>query len=147
MRNKQPILERFQGLYRVCEETGCHLWKCPTKSGYAQFSVRKGVSAWGHRWIWQYVHGEIPSTLKVRHTCGQHNCVNVEHLTIKVKRATIPASARKQSTNRILSIDKAQAIRSKRTAGSPMKDLALEFNVDISMVSLVVNNKRWPVAS
>lgn len=60
--------------------SGCLEWigtRYP--NGYGEISVG-GKKVLAHRYAWQRVHGEIPPSADIDHTCWNKACVNVEHL-------------------------------------------------------------------
>ena len=62
-------------------ETECKPWHLPgrTEKGYGQKGW-KGKTWKAHRWVWTQEVGPIPDGLHVLHHCGNHECVNVDHL-------------------------------------------------------------------
>lgn len=85
-RNKQPI-ERFCQKIVINDENDCWEWiAAKSHIGYGQFaptSRRKGgVLTSPHRFIWEYLHGEIPSSQEVDHQCRNRACTNPNHLRL-----------------------------------------------------------------
>lgn len=70
---------------------GCRLWTSKLdRNNYGHFTYRsegRNVTALVHRLIWQIERGPIPRGLVIHHTCGAHNCVNLDHLELLTGRA------------------------------------------------------------
>jgi hypothetical protein len=63
----------------------CHVWDgYVNQRGYPVRMVnQKRVCV--HREVYQLVHGPLPFTLAVHHTCENKRCVNVEHMLAVTK--------------------------------------------------------------
>ena len=58
----------------------CWTWEHDRfKGGYSRFFDGKR-QVYGHRWIYTFVHGEIPAGLQIDHLCRNRACVNPDHL-------------------------------------------------------------------
>jgi len=77
-RNDTPDSQRFLSKTEP-SESGCWLWRNPTKLGYGQF-WSGGTNHIAHRWSYQHFVGPIPAGLVILHTCGNSACVNPDHL-------------------------------------------------------------------
>ena len=72
---------RFAKYVAPPDENGCTLWTGNTNGQYGLFhSQGKGMAA--HRRAYMFKHGNIDSSLVVRHKCDVRLCVNVEHLEL-----------------------------------------------------------------
>lgn len=61
--------------------TGCLLWTGKTtREGYGQFCWR-GVKFLAHRAAFSLVHGDLPSSLDLHHSCEQPSCLRERHLS------------------------------------------------------------------
>ena len=43
----------------------------------------------GHRWVMQFIHGPIPSSMQVDHLCSVRHCVRPEHLVIVTQQVNL----------------------------------------------------------
>lgn len=62
----------------VIDDGGCHLWQGALVNGYAQIAVA-GKTMRAHRALYEELHGPLPSSVAVHHTCGTRRCLNPEH--------------------------------------------------------------------
>jgi hypothetical protein len=75
-------LIRFLSMVRVCERTGCWLWRGhKDKKGYGQFKFR-GRAVWAHRLSYANFRHKLRSSKEVDHRsrCKNPSCVNPDHL-------------------------------------------------------------------
>jgi hypothetical protein len=76
-------------LRRFCSDEVERFWArtIPGMDGHVywdagrQFRRNDGKTRRPVRWVWEHVHGPLPMTTDVWTTCGEPNCVAVEHLT------------------------------------------------------------------
>lgn len=117
----------------------CVEWhKSCQPSGYGQ-TFRDGRVVYAHRVAYEDAHGPIPDGLTVHHTCGRRNCVNVEHLVL-LERAE--HSGRLGGHGKLTRGD-AERLRQRRREGLLHRELAEEFGVSRSLVSMILAGKRW----
>jgi len=58
----------------------CWMWTASTnRLGYGRFKIEYKTRA-AHRWVYEFMHGEIPGDLVIDHLCGNKGCVNPFHL-------------------------------------------------------------------
>ena len=64
-----------------------------TRSGYGNFTVRKGLWAPAHRVSYEFIHGPIPPStterLTLDHLCRNRGCVNPSHLELVTNKENI----------------------------------------------------------
>ncbi len=77
--------ERFWA--KVHRTETCWLWTGAEKSdGYGNFRVDSARTIGAHRWAWEHLVGAIPDGLVLIHECGNHACVNPDHLRLGDRR-------------------------------------------------------------
>ena len=60
---------------------GCWLWlRSRDRDGYGHFAYKGRDSMGAHLVAYELVHGQCPPGLRAHHLCGNHGCVNPDHL-------------------------------------------------------------------
>ena len=78
MVRKTPI-QRFLEKIKIVK-SGCWEWMSAiTPLGYSRIHYNKKPT-YAHRFIYEYYHGEINSSLTIDHLCRNRACVNPKHL-------------------------------------------------------------------
>jgi len=80
------IIDRFWS--KVVRTETCWLWTgCATEKGYGQFEISardskdgKRHNAKAHRFIYEYLYGEVDESTLVCHACDVPRCVRPDHL-------------------------------------------------------------------
>jgi hypothetical protein len=156
-----PTLSQIKGRCKVDPRTECWEWaNCTQANGYGRLTVQRRVW-YAHRYVYQLVHGELPSGRDICHECDNRCCCNPDHLFSGTRlmnmrdckrkgrmskgeqhsRATT-ASARSRRTTK-LSIEKAREIRKLASDGIRTQDIANAYDTAISNVRLILCNKAW----
>ena len=84
-------LERF--FNKVNTQGNCWLWQgAHHNSGYGVFNSGSRLMG-SHRWLYEFIHGQIPQPLELDHLCRTPACVRPSHLeavshSLNVKRGT-----------------------------------------------------------
>lgn len=140
----------FDSYYTV-NDNGCWIWNkvCVGDDGYGVYSVRRRRYL-AHRYSYERTYGPIPDGVHMDHichdpktcsggsSCPHRACVNPDHLAI-----TTHASNCRRGVLAKLDLAKAREIRIRRAAGELGIDLAREFGVRPTTISMVVRNQTW----
>jgi hypothetical protein len=145
--------DRFIQKYVPEPNTGCWLWTgYVDRHGYGQFKGAKQGSA--HRWSYEYHAGPIPEGLQLDHLCRVRSCVNPAHLEpvtcrVNVSRGLVQGNSwacgqtrtRGQQNGRAKLTDaEVLAIRADMRR---QFDIATEYGIDQTTVSLIKANRLW----
>lgn len=142
MATKKSPLERFWKRVNVIEDDdSCWEWQgaCSPK-GYGNFGLgnRKWMST--HRFSYSIHYGPIPAGKMVCHTCDNPKCVRPKHLFLSNAqgnaddKVTKGRAAIKLTEQQVLSI---------RVASGTQQEIADQFGIDQTMVSLIKRKKSW----
>lgn len=64
-------------------ENGCWEWQgCVDSGGYGCFLAGDGKTTGAHRYSWLLSGKSLPRNLPLSHRCGNHKCVNPDHLEL-----------------------------------------------------------------
>ncbi|MEK6884344.1 MAG: HNH endonuclease signature motif containing protein [Nanoarchaeota archaeon] len=146
---KQRLLKRIEKV-----KSGCWIWKrSKTDVGYGHLTF-DGIYYSAHRFSYIIYKGEIPKGLFVLHKCDNRLCVNPKHLFvgnqsdnmkdcyIKNRHARISVLGQEAWNSKLKDKDVVK-IKKLYKMGLIQKKIAEMFNVDRSLISRVINNKRW----
>jgi hypothetical protein len=150
---------------KVAKGDGCWLWTgALAVGGYGRFSLSGDCRVLAHRMAWELTHGPIPDGLDVLHSCDANyppgditnrRCCNPAHLGLgnqaennahmfRTGRAKFPHGSRhgcaRLTEEQIIEIRR-RYVRNSRTSG--LRQLASDFGVDSTMISLIVRRKNW----
>jgi hypothetical protein len=148
---------------RVEKTDTCWLWTGGrTSAGYGAFHlVGKGNYEGAHRYSFTLAGGFIPDKWHVCHSCDVKLCVNPSHLFVGTSGANQLDSLAKGrrrlfwnaeskrkvrgegNTNAKLTDEVVRKIRKLRSAGVSLKEVAAEFDVAPSTVSMIANHRYW----
>lgn len=121
------------------DESGCLVWQgAENGNGHAMYHEP------AYRHYWSYFYGPIPEGFQVHHVCGNGRCVNPLHL-----RAVTPEQHRElakiDGAKRGAKLTREMVAAIKRMAhqGLAHREIANNFGISISYVSLLKLNLRW----
>jgi hypothetical protein len=153
----QLTKESFSARVKV-DASGCWIWhgakKNPGKSlsyGWVGF---RGTQMNAHRASWLVHKGQIPAGMFVCHKCDVPLCVNPEHLFLGTpsdnmrdmwakRRHPNPNAGRIGSLSSKLTLSQVQEIRDRIGRGEKQRDIASEYGVNQSTISLIKTGKNW----
>lgn len=157
MASSSPDFIRFMALVdqSTIGENKCWRWNGATKgNGYGSFSYR-GKNWPAHRAVFAMRIAEPIVGMDVCHKCDNRSCVNPDHLFLgtraenmadcKAKGRTAKGSAlgdRKGSNSGAAKLTWVD-VRAIRQSALTNRELATAYNVDISNIRLIRNNKTW----
>lgn len=166
LRERSPALARFMGRVAVAGPDDCWLWKRePGQTGYGIFWLNGG-NVGAHRASYELLKGPVPDGLWVLHRCDNRRCVNPSHLFAGTQKenmqdkvakgranwATGDRSGAKTMPHRIargerlakkLSAAKVAEIRASRDGGALQADIARQYGISPSTVSLITRGLLW----
>lgn len=133
----------------------CWEWRgCRHRFGHGQTNVPKSVPVIGgrvrysHRVAYHLTHGPVPAGLFVCHRCDNPACCNPAHLYAgsqarNMRDMSARGRARSERPRAILTEDNVRDIRRRRSAGERCCDLAREFGVSYTCISLTSRGLKW----
>jgi hypothetical protein len=156
-RRKKKEMRSMAHLWQSVDMTagtdGCWPYmKKPMGSGYVKVYVVNNRYDYAHRIAYRLAYGEIPDGLRVLHTCDNRRCVNPAHLYLGTMSESQALSIQRghrtfvhgdEHPSTKLPEMQVDAIRRRYAAGGVLqRDLADEYGVHYSLISLIVNGKR-----
>lgn len=133
--------------------TGC--WEVLTRTkkhgenAYPTVRVGKSMMLL-HRIAYEHFNGEIPDEMCVLHRCDNPACSNPSHLFLgsRTENAADRNGKNRQSKGSgrpfaKISEEDVPLIREMRKSGASQKDISERFGISQSIVSRILNNKRW----
>lgn len=158
---RQSLNDRFWSKVDIKDENDCWIWRATRSSEKRYGSFRFGhVMKQAHRVAWFICHGEMPdSNTVVCHRCDNPLCVNPSHLFTgtqadnikdmdnKGRRGTWlhPGELNPMAKLTQLDVDSIIAAWENKGDSRTQKQIARDFGVSQSLVSCIVNKKRWKV--
>ena len=121
--------------------------------GYGRFRPDRGVEFRAHVFAYEHANGEVPKGKVVCHSCDNPPCCNPKHLFAGTHGDNVADKVAKGRQRRgmtspgaKLTDERVREIRQRYVARHPANGaaaMAREFGVDRSVVSEIVNFKRW----
>lgn len=157
-RTVTPVMERFwrkvtlEGAWPRDLSLGrCYEWTAATREGYGVFHPVKGKTVAAHRFILENdLKRPLLPGMFACHRCDNRACVRRSHLYEGTPqdnvRDMVERGRQKRGANdsgaKLLD-PQVVAIRERAAAGEKNRDLAAEYGVQESTISLIVKGKRW----
>lgn len=131
IKGRRTIAETLIG--ESIEVGECRLFKPHLKKSTVYY---RGNSQIPTRVAYQEFVGEIPEGQVVMPTCGNSNCINVDHLVLGTKQQV----TRKKSS---ITPEVAERIRKEYQEGNSLSVLGKAYKLSPSMISRIVNGLSW----
>lgn len=136
---------------KVNKTDGCWLWTGTIgKHGYGTFTDEKGWPCRAHRYSWMLRYGDIPADTLICHTCDVRPCVRWDHLFHGTCRDNLQDAASKKRMAwgerhgmSLLSQEQVAEIRQLRANGKLLREIAAQFAVSVSNISLIARAESW----
>lgn len=146
--------ERFREKFVAQGDDECWEWNAAlNESGYGVMAIGAGADkrrVRAHRFSMELHLGRpLSSDEVVLHACDNPPCVNPKHLRVGTQhdniRDAVSKMRHKHGENGAvkLTTDTVNQIKSALHDGIKQKDIARQFNVSRSLISMINNGKRW----
>lgn len=116
----------------------CWPWLGNTTAAGIPIKQWNGKPKAARRWLWELLFGTVPNGLVVYGTCGAADCINPAHSA-----CGFPADVVRNNIQAVLTVGDVQAIKRSADDGLLQVTLAGQYGVAPSVISDIVNNKRW----
>lgn len=138
---------------KIDKSSSCWNWHKDNR-GYGRVSMRSVASLLAHVVSYLLHRDVIPDGLHVLHSCDNRSCVNPNHLWLGTHiqnmrdrdskgRGAIPNRKGVQVNFAKLDDNKVIEIRDCVRLGASQQQMATRFNVAVSTISAIINNKTW----
>lgn len=146
----KTLKERFEAKY--VKTNGCWEWTAgKDHGGYGRIKI-DGYRQSAHRVAYRLYVGEIKDGLYVLHHCDNRGCVNPSHLFLGTSSDNMHDCVNKGRCERAsgekhylakLTAEQVKSIRTRRSAGARVIDLAKEFEVSKQNIRMIVRFHTW----
>lgn len=147
-RKPTPFMDRVE----MVPFSTCWYWTGgKDRDGYG-FARHDGKVRYAHRVSYMRYVGPIPEGMHVCHSCDEPSCVNPAHLWLGThydnmrdmytKGRRLAASGERHSSAKLTS-NQVREIRSKIACGHKQKNIAKEYGIGQSHVSMIGHGKIW----
>jgi|ERR671926_686610 hypothetical protein len=138
---------RFWNLVDRRSGNECWHWQGGVdRDGYGTFRFH-GRTVRAPELALSFTTGELRAQgLDTCHSCDTPSCVNPAHLRFDTRHSNVQEMHERGRAPRggRLTDDEVVTIRQRRAAGARQKDLAAQFGVSESLVSMIIRGIRWP---
>jgi len=147
MMRARPRDERFWEKVEKLGPRDCWLWTASRQEqGYGQIVTRYGrdkrTGEKAHRVSWEIHFGQIPAGALVCHRCDQPACVNPRHLFLGTQLENVhDCISKNRFATKISEGDVRLIIERRKTM--KLREIAAEFGISESNVSMILSGKRW----
>ena len=132
------------------EWTGSVSGRKPCQYGYVRLP-RLPTKTPAHRWLYQFLHGQIPDGMVVRHTCDNTRCVNPKHLDVGTQRQNVIDMFDRKRVRRDgehhpgakISWEQVREIRFLAKCGVSRKEIGQRFGLTRFHVHDILTGRRW----
>ncbi len=138
-------------LEKVRKTPDCWEWTASDNGhGYGQFYLN-GTPVGAHRAAYEFFIGSIPDGLMVLHSCDNPACVNPAHLFAGTAADNSHDMVTKKRGNTgewnrgggKLKESDIPEIRRRRHAGERLAEIAADYGVSDSMISMIASRRKW----
>lgn len=152
--------ERLAGNIEREDENGCWIWGSKSSGGYGVITIRDADGRErrprAHRWVYEYMVGEIPEGLHLDHLCRNRICVNPWHLEPVTQRENNRrawdvrpperrhiAPVNTVQAHAVLTEDQVREIKALIAEGARNCDLARRYGVHKSSIADIRHGRSW----
>src|SRR6056297_1092931 len=148
----KDVLKRFWNKVIFPDKlSDCWIWKGgKDKDGYGQFYIESNWKIKAHRFAYQCAHGPIKNGI-ILHSCDNPSCCNPRHLSDGTifennkERSKKGRSALglENGNSKLKESDVKRIKKLVKQDNYTYKQLSKKFNVSVSTIFRIVNNKSW----
>lgn len=149
---RKTVADRFLEKVDRSNPEGCWLWTAyRNRDGYGRFGFN-GKSRAAHRLMYQWVRGDIPRGLVVRHSCDTPSCVNPDHLEVGTQRENIHdmmvrgrwgGPVGEGNHHAKLTEDDVREIRERAAQGASAVEVSQDYPVSPEQAANIISGRSW----
>ena len=135
---KKRLLSKIQ---MPVGKNSCWIWNGALANfGYGKINTDNNTWDRAHRVSWTIFRGKIPSGKCVLHSCDVPACFNPDHLFLGTRKDNYRDMVSKGRKKMKLNDKQIPVIRND---GRTLREIASEYDISISYVSLIKNHRLW----